>query len=402
MPGPYNTQIIVNVLRSLTQLVSQHPELLKTSGVFRVAGAKEETEKLLEQLISEQFDGAILSNYVMKENKVNSEHLHNSLGMIPAVLKNRLLLDSKDNLLINFSKNLKLLLGVQQKKNITKAANQLLDEFICDLLQSKRIDHQRAGEIIYHYCYLMHQAGTFQETNRMTYHNLAIIMAPRLTQDLDLFPATDLLGLSGFLSQLTPVLENYISDDSWNKDFKERHADKLEHLATTSHAIREKLEHMRESSKTVVLVSMKNLVTQATNIKNQINSIEKQLQHDSLKRKEKKALHKELEQLKEEQTELNLKVSELAHQIPSLNRGYQQIQEEIDLMSLSENGEKAEKDPYGKQERSSSLVQFGIFESKDTSTTPTSLFQEPEAIQAFKVQGKVEDDQQTHNLRGPH
>ena len=170
MPGPYNTQIILNVLRSLTQLVSQHPELLKTSGVFRVAGAKEETEKLLEQLISEQFDGAILSDYVMKENKVDSEHLHNSLGMIPTVLKNHPLLDSKDTLLTNFSKNLKLLLGFQPKKDITKAANQLLDEFICNLLLSKRIDHQRVGEIIYHYCYLMHQAGTFQETNRMTYY----------------------------------------------------------------------------------------------------------------------------------------------------------------------------------------------------------------------------------------
>ncbi|CAM2903674.1 RhoGAP domain protein (GTPase activator of small GTPases) [Legionella steigerwaltii] len=401
MSGPYNTQIIVNVFRSIAHLVSLHPELLKTQGVFRVAGAKEDTEKLLEQLISEYFDVNILIHYVMEDNKVYSEHLHNILGMIPAVFKNSPILDSKDSLLINFSKKLKLLLNSQQEKDITNAANQLFDKFIHELLLSKRVDHQRAGEIIYHYCYLMHQAGIFQDTNLMTYHNLAIIMAPRLTQDLGLFPASDLLGLSGFLSQLTSVLENYITDENWNKDFKERHADKLEHLSKTSHSIREQLEHMRESSRAVVLVSMKNLTMQASKLKDEIDTIEKQLQDDP-KRKVKKALTKQLRRLKEEQNELNLKVSELSQKIPTLNRGYQKIQEEIDLVSLSESEEKPAKNNRGKQERCISLAQFSIFESERSPSTPTSLSPLPEAVEIFAVQeGADYDDPQEHCLGGP-
>lgn len=67
MPGPYNTHVIVNVLRSIVKLTAQNPELLNTPGVFRVAGAKEESQRLLDQLIREQFDVDILSHYVIKK-----------------------------------------------------------------------------------------------------------------------------------------------------------------------------------------------------------------------------------------------------------------------------------------------------------------------------------------------
>lgn len=69
MPGPYNTHIIVNVFRSIVQLVAQNPKLLNVPGVFRVSGAKEETQRLLDLLISEQFNVDTLSHYVMKKMK---------------------------------------------------------------------------------------------------------------------------------------------------------------------------------------------------------------------------------------------------------------------------------------------------------------------------------------------
>ncbi|HCU5990293.1 TPA: hypothetical protein OUZ71_001147, partial [Legionella pneumophila] len=50
MPPPYSTHVIVNVFRCVAQLVSQNPELLNWPGVFRLAGSREESEKLLEQV----------------------------------------------------------------------------------------------------------------------------------------------------------------------------------------------------------------------------------------------------------------------------------------------------------------------------------------------------------------
>ncbi|KTC90494.1 GTPase [Fluoribacter dumoffii] len=382
MPGPYNTQIIVNVFRSIIQLVTQHPALLGTPGVFRVAGAKEETAKLIDQLISEQFSVKVLSDYVLKKDKVITDHLHDVLGMIPAIVKNRTLIDPRDNLLIDFSKNLNLLLNTQQTKDITKEAKQLFDNFIDKLLLSKRADHQRAGEILYHYCYLMHQAGLFQESNLMTPHNLAIIMAPRLTQDFGLFPSTDLLSLSGFLSELTSVLENYIIDEKWDQEFKERHADKLENLANTNHSIREQLEHMRSASKKMVSVSMKNLLDQSLNLKNKIDVIEKQQQDSSTKKKEKKELSKQLRRLKDERTELNLKISALTEKMPLMNRGYDEVQEEIDLISLSEEGEIQEKNnDDNKKDHHSSLVQYRFFETNTSKSTPYSLDPAPKKME---------------------
>ncbi|MCE0724390.1 MULTISPECIES: RhoGAP domain-containing protein [Legionella] len=373
MPGPYNTHVIVNVFRSIVQLVSQNPELLNTPGVFRVAGAKEETQRLLDQLIREQFDADILSSYVMEQNKVDSERFHNILGMIPAVFKDRQILDAADSQRVIFSKKLKSLLKDQKEEDLIKAA-QLFDEFIRDLLLSKRVDHQRAGEILDHYCHLMHQAGTFQDTNLMTHNNLAIIMAPRLTEVLDLFPGTDFLGLSGFISQLTPVLENYIMDEKWNYDFKERHTDKLEHLASTRQSIREQLEHMKEAARDAVTVPMKSLIQQASTLKVRIDAVEKQLNDNSLKRKAKKESSKQLKQLKAEMNELDLRISELMPQISMMNRGCQKIQEEINHLSFAEDGISSAKVSRGEKSSDSNLARFSIFESGGSMDASTFLF----------------------------
>ncbi|KTD40608.1 hypothetical protein [Legionella parisiensis] len=383
MPGPYNTHVIVNVFRSIVQLASQNPELLNTPGVFRVAGAKEESQRLLDQLILKQFDVDILSHYVYENNKVDGLNLHNILGMIPAVFKDSPILDSADSQLVIFSKKLKSLLKAQNEENLIKAA-ELFDEFIHNLLLSKRIDHQRAGEILDHYCYLMHQAGTFQDTNLMTYNNLAIIMAPRLTEVLDLFLETDFLGLSGFISQLTPVLENYITDEKWNYDFKERHTDKLKHLANTRHSICEQLEHMKEASREAVTVPMKSMMLQTSTLKIQIEAIEKKLQDHSIKRKAKKELSKQLKPLKEEMNELNLKISELIPKISIMNRGCQTIQEEINLISLSEEGVKTVRD----KSSGSNLTRFSIFEPG--SSTHPSAFLFP-----ILEEGEVVEDEET-------
>ncbi|QMT60858.1 RhoGAP domain-containing protein [Legionella sp. PC997] len=396
MPGPYNTNVIVNVFRSIVQLVSQNPELLKISGAFRVAGSKEETEKLLDQLIHEQFDVDILSHYVMEKNKVHSEHLHNILGMIPTLFKNTQLLDSGDKLLGTFAKKLKSLLDLPDEKNLS-AATQLFDDFIGDLLLSKRIDHQRAGEILDHYCYLMHQVGRFQDINRMTYANLAIIMAPRLTQDLDLFPATDFLGLSGFMSQLTPVLENYITDKKWDEEFKERHADKLEHLANTRHLIRDQLEHMKVASKKSVTIPMGSLMLQASMLKHQIEIIEQQKQDSSMKRKMKKELSKQQKQLKDELNALEPKIAELNSQISLVNLGHKKIQEEINLISLSEKGLTFAKNTSGTKFSSANLTQFSIFEGDNNKiAAPTFLFPNSE-----KQEIVDNDTLQSTSLDGP-
>ncbi|HHF7367400.1 TPA: GTPase [Legionella bozemanae] len=396
MPGPYNTHVIVNVLRSIVKLTAQNPELLNTPGVFRVAGAKEESQRLLDQLIREQFDVDILSHYVIKKNKIDSLHLHNILGMIPAVFKGSPILDSADSELVIFSKKLKSLLKAQKEEDLIKAG-ELFDEFIRDLLRSKRIDHQRAGEILDHYCYLMHQAGTFQDTNLMTYNNLAIIMAPRLTEVLNLFLETDFLGLSGFISQLTPVLENYIADKKWNYNFKERHTDKLEHLASTRDSICEQLEHMKEASREAVTVPMKSLMLQTSTLKIQIEAIEKQLHDPSIKRKAKKELSKQLKPLKEEMNELNLRISELIPQISLINRGCQKIQEEINLISLSGDGVRTVR---GKSS-DSNLTQFSIFESGSSTTPSTLVFPIPEEDEVVEDEETDYEDQHAISLGAP-
>ncbi|HAT8808948.1 TPA: Dot/Icm T4SS effector MavB, partial [Legionella pneumophila] len=88
---------------------------------------------------------------------------------------------------------------------------------------------------------LMHTAGSFHETNRITWENLAIIFAPHFTDDLGLYPAEDLLGLTQFTNQLRPMLEYFIAHPNTGIPFKERYANKLEHLANTRYSVIEKL-----------------------------------------------------------------------------------------------------------------------------------------------------------------
>ncbi|HAU1294292.1 TPA: hypothetical protein JBI59_15315 [Legionella pneumophila] len=65
------------------------------------------------------------------------------------------MLNPEDTSLTDFTKELKTLLNSDiSKVENKKAATQLLDHFIDSLLLSKIFDHQRVGEILYHYCYL--------------------------------------------------------------------------------------------------------------------------------------------------------------------------------------------------------------------------------------------------------
>ncbi|KTD54685.1 RhoGAP domain protein (GTPase activator of small GTPases) [Legionella santicrucis] len=380
MAGPYSTHNIVNVFRSIVQLISQYPELLNTQGIFRIPGSKEEIDRLLEQLICDHFNVETLSHYIMNKNIVNNEHLNNVLGMISTVLKESQILASKDELLVSFSKKLKSLLDSHQEEDLKNTiAAQLFDNFINDLLMSKRIDHQRAGETLYHYFYLMHQVGKCQEINRMTYNNLAIIIAPSLTNELDLYTGNNLLDLTSYVSQFTPILENYIAEAKWDCDFKKYHADKLEHLENTRHSLREQLEHMKEASRKSVTTPMKSFMLQASMIKAQIDAIKEEQQDHSLKKKAKKELGKQLAPLKEEQSDLLSKISELAPQIKVMNRGQRQIQKEIDILTYSGNRVTPRENPSNK----SNLAQFSIFESSSSnaSTVLSPIPEEKEELE---------------------
>lgn len=392
MAGPYNTHDIVNVFRSIVQLISQYPELLNTQGIFRVPGSKEEIEHVLDQLIDTHFNVETLSRYIMmNENIVNHERLNNVLGMIPTVLKEGQILASQDDLLASFSKKLKSLLDSHQEENNTIAA-QLFDNFINDLLLSKRIDHQRAGEILYHYFHLMHQVGKYQEINRMTYNNLAIVLAPSLTNELSLYTGENLLDLSSYVSQLTPVLENYIADTKWDFDFKNSHADKLEHLENTRHSLREQLERMKEASRKSVTVPMKNFMLQASMVKAQIDAI-KEEQHDhSLKKKEKRKLGKQLDPLIEEQSDLLSKISKLAPKIKAMNHGQRRIQKEIDMLTYSGGQVTLQENP----SNNSYLAQFSIFEpsSSNASTVLSPIPEENEEIE--EQEETMHQEQQRH------
>ncbi|ARM35026.1 GTPase [Legionella longbeachae] len=382
MAGPYNTHTIVNVFRSIVQLISQYQELLHTQGIFRIPGSKEEIERLLEQLIGDHFNVEVLSNYIMNENTVNNEHLHNVLGMISAMLKESQILASTDDLLVSFSKKLKSLLESHQEEDIKNTiAAQLLDNLISDLLLSKRIDHQRAGEILYHYFHLMHQVGKYQEINFMTYNNLAIIIAPGLTNELSLYTGNNLLDLTSYVSQLTPVLENYIAETKWDCDFKKYHADKLDHLENTRYSLREQLEHMKEASRKSVTTPMKSYMLQASMIKAQIDAIKEVQQDHSLKKKAKKKLGKQLDPLQEEQSDLLSKISELAPKIKAMNSGQQQIQKEIDMLTHSGNRVTSCENP----SNNSNLVQFSIFEPS-SSNACTVLPTIPEEKEEFEDQ----------------
>lgn len=366
MPGPYSTHIIVNVFRCVSQLVFQLPDLLNSPGVFRIAGSKEESEMLLERIIANDFNLEILTDYVIESGRVNNLHLNNILGMLTLVLKESVLLNPEDTLLTVFTKELKTLLNSDiSKVENKKAATQLLDHFIDSLLLSKILDHQRVGEILYHYCYLMHTAGNFHESNRMTWENLAIILAPHFTDELGLYPAEDLLGLTQFTNQLRPMLEYFIAHPNTGIPFKERHANKLEHLADTRHTVIEKLTNMGEVARKQVTTPMKSLMLQASMLQAQVDVVENQLKNSSLKRNDKKELTRQLIELTEELKKINLEISELTGKIKIMNHDSSVLHEEIRMISRSED---AVRKPHTQQSVASSSkisssirIELGIF-----------------------------------------
>ncbi|AMP89560.1 RhoGAP domain-containing protein [Legionella pneumophila] len=371
MPPPYSTHVIVNVFRCIAQLVSQNPELLNRVGVFRLAGSREEVEKLLEQVIDKNFSVENLADYILEDGQINNLHLNNVLGMLPLVLKESVLLKTKDPLLNHFMTELKNLLGSENNVENTDAIVQLLDKFIDSLLLSKILDHQRVGEILYHYCYLMHTAGGFHETNLMTWENLAIIMAPHFTNEFGLYPAEDLLGLIQFTNQLKPILECFIAHPDSGIPFKERHADKLEHLANTRHTIIEKLTYMGSESRRIVVAPMKSLMLQASMLRAQIDAVKTQLKDSSLKKKNKKELNRHLEELTEELEKLNIDISELTSKIKKMNHGHAKIKDEIRVISRSEDAVSTHPTQQSDALSSSSSsvrVQLGIFGNNGASS----------------------------------
>ncbi|HBC0466878.1 TPA: hypothetical protein I8Y90_000906 [Legionella pneumophila] len=372
MPAPYSTHVIVNVFRCVAQLVSQNPDLLNRPGVFRLAGSREETEKLLEQIIDENFSVENLADYIVEDGQINNLHLNNVLGMLPLVLKESVLLKNGDPLLSHFITELKNLLNSDRRDiENTGVIVQLLDNFIDSLLLSKILDHQRVGEILYHYCYLMHTAGSFHETNLMTWENLAIIMAPHFTNEFGLCPAEDLLGLIQFTNQLKPILECFIAHTDIGIPFKERHADKLEHLANTRHTIIEKLTHMGSESRRIVVAPMKSLMLQASMLRAQIDAVKTQLKDSSLKKKNKKELNRQLEGLTEELEKLNIEISELTSKIKKMNHGHAKIKEEIRVISRSEDAvstHATQQSDASSSSSSSVRVQLGIFGSNSSSS----------------------------------
>ncbi|HAU0852503.1 Dot/Icm T4SS effector MavB [Legionella pneumophila serogroup 1] len=372
MPPAYSTHVIVNVFRCVAQLVSQNPELLNWPGVFRLAGSREESEKLLEQVINDNFSVGSLACYILEDGQINNLLLNNVLGMLPLVLKESVLLKAEDPLLKLFMTELKNLLG-SEKNNVenTDPIVQLLSKFIDSLLLSKILDHQRVGEILYHYCYLMHTAGVFHETNLMTWENLAIIMAPHFTNEFGLYSAEDLLGLIQFTNQLKPILECFIAHPDSGIPFKERHADKLEHLVNTRHTIIEKLTHMGSESRRIVVAPMKSLMMQASMLRAQIDAVETQLKDSSFKKKDKKELNRQLEKLTEELEKLNIEISESTSKIKKMNHGHAKLKEEIRAISRSEDAVSTHATQQSGASSSSSnsvRIQLGIFGNNSSSS----------------------------------
>lgn len=217
----------------------------------------------------------------------------------------------------------------------------------------------------------MHTAGVFHETNLMTWENLAIIMAPHFTNEFGLYPAEDLLGLIQFTNQLKPILECFIAHPDSGIPFKERHADKLEHLVNTRHTIVEKLTHMGSESRRIVVAPMKSLMLQASMLRAQIDAVETQLKDSFLKKKDKKELNRQLEKLTEELEKLNIEISELTSKIKKMNHGHAKLKEEIRVISRSEDAVSTHATQQSGVSSSSSnsvRIQLGIFGNNSSSS----------------------------------
>ncbi|MBL7480924.1 RhoGAP domain-containing protein [Legionella bononiensis] len=317
----YSTHEIVNVFRCVSLLIQHHPELLDNKGIFRITGSKPDTEELLKQLIDQNFDWNILEQYVFVNQQINSDNVHNTIGMFNCVLKDSLLLDTTDDLLAGFTKKLQQLLSAGDLNSDSLSdAVYLLDEFINKLLLSKSLEHQRTGEMLYHYCYLMHRASSFEETNKMSARNLAIILAPHLTSELELVATDNLLVLTEFtMGKLVPILESYINSELTDHPFSVRHADKIGHLIETRHFIMNKLMEMKVANKKQTVDPMVELMVQVKEMQNQKEQLEINIHDEPHDHDEKKNLKKQLKQLKKDIEELNQEIIALRDQIEEMN-----------------------------------------------------------------------------------
>ena len=317
----YSTHEIVNVFRCVSLLIQHHPELLDIKGIFRITGSKPDTEELLKQLIDQNFDWNLLEQYVFVNHQINSDNVHNTIGMFNCVLKDSLLLNTTDDLLADFTKKLQQVLSAENLNSDSLSDSiYLLDEFINKLLLSKSLEHQRIGEMLYHYCYLMHRASSFEETNKMSARNLAIILAPHLTSELELVATDNLLILTEFtMGKLVPILESYINSELTDSPFSVRHADKIEHLIETRHFIMHKLIEMKVANKKQTVDPMVELMVQVKAMQNQEEQLKIKIHEEQHNHDEKKDSKKQLKQLKKDIEELNQEIIALRDQIEEMN-----------------------------------------------------------------------------------
>lgn len=381
----YSTHDIVNVFRCIARLIQDMPELLDNVGVFRLAGSKSSSQKLLKQLIHGQFDWTLLKTYVFEQDKIDSAHLNDILSMCNNVLTDTVLLSSTDSMLAPFAKSLHTLLNSDASINdINSAAVTLIDDFINALLLSNSVEYQRIGEILYHYCYLMHTAARYAETNKMSANNLAIILAPHFTTELELFTSDDLLSLVHFsMEKLTPILELYISDEKTSSHFTVRHADKLEHLRETRLKIIDKLNEMKAASRKCTVDPMRALMIHSKNLTNQISQLELNLHTESLKKDEKKQLKRQIKTLHSELHELDLELITLKTQIEEMNIAHAALLDTSQKLSLSTGRFSSVSSSSSQEAKSSSsssnvtdVLQFGIF-----SDSPTTISDEDDIAQ---------------------
>lgn len=369
----FSTHDIVNVFRSISKLIQNHPEILDNQGVFRLSGSKTSTDQLLNKLIEQKFDWKLLKNYVIDKNKINSDHLHTILGLCNSVLKDCVLLNSSDKRLSGFAKKLNTLLNSDApvSKKIQESA-QLLDAFINKLLLSDSIEHQRAGEILYHYCYFMHTAAAYAISNKMSSGNLAIILAPHFTSELELFTSNDLLALTQFtMEKLTPVLEFYISSNMTSTHFSVRHADKIEHLLETRRKIISKLDDMKAENKRQTVDHMRELMIQTRGLEDQIAQLKIKINDKTLKKDEKKQFKKQLKIFKTDLEELNLEIIIVKDQIEEMIDAHASLLDLSSKLSLSVSnlsnlasipeGAYLEQAEPSTNSNTTGLVQFGLF-----------------------------------------
>lgn len=320
----YTPHEIVNTFRCVSMLIQQSPELLDHKGVFRIAGSRPAAEDVLKNLINSNFNWHILRHYVYSDEQINHYQVHNVLSSLNLVLKDAILLLSSDDVLRPLKTGLNSMLHTEDLSldEITTGAS-LLDNFISSLLLSKSLEYQRIGEILYHYCYLMHIAALYEESNLMTARNLAIILAPHFTTELELFITDDLMKLTEFtMGKLVPILEFYLSSSLTTHHFSIRHADKLSHLIETRHVIMNRLMDLKMASKKQTVEPLRELIVQVTHMEQQKNQLTTKIHDEPHCRSERKALQEQLYQLQATIDELNQELILLRDQLEAMNQAH--------------------------------------------------------------------------------